>query len=387
MKVKMQFRIREFTNPSGEKVVRVQGYKKDGLRIRENFEDIAAATVRQQQLEAEYHGVAAPSMKRPTTLTEAQLVDAEAAIARLGGKSVLAAVEYFLIHGINTTVNISLTDALRVFISAKEKLKRRQATIDDLKDRVTRFIKDHPTALVSDISRNDVQTFIDMPSKSLQSSKNDRTVLHGFFAWCKKQGYSQINPVAGVACIEVEREEVSVLRLDGVQRLVDSAVAVKDGACLPYVALGLFCAIRPKEIVRLTWDDIDLKAGTVTVSAKIAKMRQRRIVEIPGNALAMLIAAEKKKVPLRGNNFGKNFAAVRRAAGFVDGYGNRNGQPFPPDVMRHTAISYHLALHNHEGKTATWAGNSPDTVQRHYRALVKQVDVPNFWRMGSCREL
>jgi hypothetical protein len=50
--------------------------------------------------------------------------------------------------------------------------------------------------------------------------------------------------------------------------------------------------------------------------------------------------------------------------------------------MRHTAISMHLAKHEHEGKTAAWAGNSPDIIQRHYKGLVKAKDAEAFWCLG-----
>jgi len=66
------------------------------------------------------------------------------------------------------------------------------------------------------------------------------------------------------------------------------------------------------------------------------------------------------------------------------GYGGRSGEqselkPWTADVMRHTGISHHLALHQHEGKTATWAGNSPDVIQRHYKGLVNKNDAKAFW--------
>jgi hypothetical protein len=50
--------------------------------------------------------------------------------------------------------------------------------------------------------------------------------------------------------------------------------------------------------------------------------------------------------------------------------------------MRHTGISHHLAQHQHEGKTATWAGNSPDVIQKHYKGLVKAKDAKEFWAIA-----
>jgi hypothetical protein len=36
-------------------------------------------------------------------------------------------------------------------------------------------------------------------------------------------------------------------------------------------------------------------------------------------------------------------------------------------------------LCEHEGKTAKWAGNSPDMIHRHYKELVEPEDAREFW--------
>ena len=53
------------------------------------------------------------------------------------------------------------------------------------------------------------------------------------------------------------------------------------------------------------------------------------------------------------------------------------------DILRHTAISMHLAAHSNEGLTAAWAGNSPDIIQRHYKGLVRPADASDFWQIGA----
>jgi hypothetical protein len=50
--------------------------------------------------------------------------------------------------------------------------------------------------------------------------------------------------------------------------------------------------------------------------------------------------------------------------------------------LRHTAISMHFAQHQHEGRTAAWAGNSPDMIHRHYKGLVSKADAAQFWAIS-----
>ena len=56
-------------------------------------------------------------------------------------------------------------------------------------------------------------------------------------------------------------------------------------------------------------------------------------------------------------------------------------KPWPQDVLRHTGISCHYRLHGDEGLTAAWAGNSPDTIHSHYRALVSAKDAEAFFEI------
>src|SRR5205823_4433814 len=72
-------------------------------------------------------------------------------------------------------------------------------------------------------------------------------------------------------------------------------------------------------------------------------------------------------------NFQRDLAKVKNAAGFNGKEGEKGLRPWVPDYMRHTAISNHFAHHKHEGETASWAGNSPNVIHRHYKALVKEA--------------
>ena len=153
------------------------------------------------------------------------------------------------------------------------------------------------------------------------------------------------------------------MNLDEVRKFLDVAAAYKGGKLVPYVTLALFAAIRPTELARITWDNIDLEAGTVTIGAKMAKMRQRRIVDMacltenveivekgkkgkkgkkprkamgirppPANLIAWLKPHAAAKNPFRGANWRKDFDAVKLATGFGNpdlkpaGDGNGRGE-------------------------------------------------------------
>jgi integrase len=152
--------------------------------------------------------------------------------------------------------------------------------------------------------------------------------------------------------------------------------------------------MRPdKELKRLEWSAIDLDEKLIRVSGKVAKLRGRRNVEMSDNLVGILKPFKGK--PIKPANHLKDFRRVKELCGWdgkkeiecvvkqLDGTTQKMKlRPWPQDIMRHTAISMHLAKHEHEGKTAAWAGNSPDIIQRHYKGLVKAKDAEAFWCLG-----
>jgi integrase len=150
--------------------------------------------------------------------------------------------------------------------------------------------------------------------------------------------------------------------------------------------VSLFGGLRPAEVARLTWDRVDLTEKTITLDGSMAKTRQRRIVKLPENAIAWLLSLAPKHPNFVLAAFQRHFGRVKLAAGFNgdDERKDENGKklrPWVQDYMRHTAISMYLAKHKHEGEAATWAGNSPNVIHRHYKGLVKEADAKEFWKL------
>jgi len=56
--------------------------------------------------------------------------------------------------------------------------------------------------------------------------------------------------------------------------------------------------------------------------------------------------------------------------------------PWPHNAMRHSFGSYFLGKTKDENLTASEMGNSPGVVIRHYRAVVKDADVAEYWRIS-----
>jgi integrase len=353
--------------------------------------DQTEALAAKQQLEVEALNVIPDRLITTTRLTVEQATEAEAAfatLARIGHGSLLAAVEFYGRNYRDPLKRISALDAVNKFIAEKESAKRRERYIKDLRQELGYLTSRFGKTAVHEIQKDDLVEVIDMPGRGAERQNNIRKDYRTFFNWCVANGYAQSNPAELVAQKTIERGEIVTLPISQVRDLMTQAAAYKGGKLVPYVALGTFCAIRPDELARLSWDQIDLREMHVMITASVAKKRGRRIVDIPENCLAWLRSHAKKKTPIKGANWRNDFDALKAMIGFgspteVEKKSNhpRKLAPWPQDVLRHTGISCHYRLNEDEAKTASWAGNSPDMVHAHYRALVSAKDAKAFFEI------
>ncbi len=375
-----RFKVSEFVNPSGARAFRVHGYKLDGTRVRQNYSTRLEAQRRKDELVLETDNVQLDYTLRSTRLSAQQIAEAETAFTQLEGRPLLPAVEFYLRNYREPVTQRPIEEALKEFLEAKARENNRPDTITNLRIRCTRLASRHRGRNVAEITSDHVREVVFWPNVSSTTADNNRRALLSWFNWCVKQGYCEANPVAKIDPIKKDREEPETLTLAEARRIMEAARQHKGGILVPYFALALFAAVRPTELARLTWDEIDLAAGTVTIGAKLAKMRQRRIVALAENAVEWLLPHAATRTPIRDKNWRRDFDAVKHAAGFGSPSEAEPGlKPFVPDVLRHTGISNHYAKHQHEGETAAWAGNSPDVIHRHYKGLVSQKDVKAFW--------
>jgi integrase len=379
-----QFRIVEFTNPSGNTVFRVTGWTLDGERVRQNFASHPEAVSRMQELEI--HAANLQTAARPvvTRLTPEQAAEAEAAFNQLDGKPLLDAVRYYLDNYRDPVRKITVADAFERFIAECEARNLRPLTLTNLRGKTKELRDTYGKRNVSEIGADTLREVIFKPTRGPKARDNYRRAIHGFFEWARKQGYCADNPAAKITPIKADRGEPAILMPEQAAALLDAARTYKGGVVLPYTALALFAGLRPTELARLAWERINLKSRTITIGSDVAKMRGKRLVEISDNLREWLSPFAVAKPPIVGPNFRRDFDAVKATAGFGGrSHKSKSGelQPWTQDILRHSAISYHLARCQHEGKTATWAGNSPDMIQRHYKGLVTQAQARRFWKI------
>lgn len=191
--------------------------------------------------------------------------------------------------------------------------------------------------------------------------------LASLFSFCKRRGWISENPVDKLEKVRVNRKTPFIFTLEQCRILFDWTVENKS-RYVPWLALSVFCGIRPEELGKLTWDKLDLDAGTVWIDSEVAKTRMRRLVHISANAIGWLRLGGD--LPIMKTARRRWQRGARMALGLSH---------WPQDALRHTAASMMLARDQNASKVATELGNSPGILATHYIDLVKPGDAQRFW--------
>jgi len=170
-----------------------------------------------------------------------------------------------------------------------------------------------------------------------------------------------------------DRSEIAILTPEQV-RLLLSAAQAQTPELVAYLAIAVFAGVRPTELQRLTWQDVNLDLRYVHIGGAAAKGRSERYVDIEDVLAEWLkqYGGESGQVcPGDTYVFTKLFNKAREEAGLKESW--------KPDVLRHTYASYHVAKYERKDKTALMMGHSVKMLDRHYRKPLHRSHVKEFW--------
>jgi len=335
------------------------------------------------------------------TMKHEQRLRYAAAEVRLeaAGVSIEQAVEWALERTKAVREKIAVPVMVERFIARRQAMNKRERYVAQLKVSLGGFAALHEETPASEVSRKMIEGWLTGNEWAPRTQRNYLGDLRACCAWAVGEGYLSANPCLGIETPEPDDDEVTILApaqcaklletaLDGQGRVWDRAgqkysTGFAFRELLGFVALAMFPGIRPEEVKRSPVSVIDLDQGTVLITARRAKSRRRRVVDLTPNAVAWLrvwrrlCPQQEMIVP---KNFLRKWKACREAAGLSPrGWRARRYHPasegvpaWPPDVLRHTAATMHYALHQNLALLQAQLGHheDEDTLFRHYRAVV-----------------
>ncbi|MBR1998192.1 MAG: tyrosine-type recombinase/integrase [Akkermansia sp.] len=267
----------------------------------------------------------------------------------------------------------TVTFAKAVEAALETRKERRPRTQSDFRYITRRFMK-HCKGLaqrrVRSIRSEECAKYIERAFHTPSQQAKARRILSGVFSTALKRGWCSENPVAMVEAPKVQENCIEILQPQQITAILQQARQYENGRCLAAVGLMLYAGIRPHEVARLSWADVDIAGRSICISAKHSKTGGARLVSIQPPLLRLL-----KECPATGricpSQWLRHWRALRKQAGFTQ---------WQPDVLRHTFASYHLRHFKDYAALQYETGHRDSTLLRtRYVNMRGVVNATQFW--------
>ncbi len=177
-----------------------------------------------------------------------------------------------------SAARVPTLEVVEKMIISKRLANRRENYIKSLKTYLKRFAKVFPDLALVTASGLEAWLAQFNGQYSRQTWFNRVNTL---LSYAKKRDIIKENPCERIDRITVDKPVPVILTVEESKSLYNACPA----ACRPYLILAMFAGIRPDEVMRLDWRDIDLETKTVHVDGKT---RRRRIVPLEPIAVNLL---------------------------------------------------------------------------------------------------
>ena len=321
-----------------------------------------------QRVRLENYGTAS------TALPAGKIEEAAAAFDKLDGTGIglLEAVEQVLHWTRTRETSVTFKNMFEKFMDAK-KGNRSLAYLTALRCTLPRFTALHDR-LACEISASEIEGELKGASASVHNAF--LRYLRAVFNFGIRRGWCTENPVKRIEMHSLKMRK-EILTNAQVTALL-KAVCETDFELLPYHVFCIFAGIRPKEVERLAWSNINMDERFIEVPDEKSKTAIRRIIEME----PLLVRWLDYYIKAGGNiqdgvtpysNLRKRLRAVRKAAGL---------DRWPQDAPRRTFASCWLAVHSDVNKLNNFMGHtSPQMLWRHYHRAVTQKQAKAFWKI------
>jgi len=326
-------------------------------------------------------------------------------VQRLAGRATPEqAIEYFLKRHPHGMVVKKVEEVVKECLEAKRKdglsaryLRQLGYDLARFKGRFRNYLGDVSGVMIDDWLRS-----LDLAPRTRNNLRASFQVLFNF-AKARRYLAKDHDEMASVSAVKDADGEIGIFRPGELRELLTMA----KPELVPAVAIGAFAGVRHEEIQRLDWQDIKLKAGIIEIRAAKAKTASRRTIPIVPSLKAWLLETghdEEGRSLRAGNLTGPvcpfldftrqllKLAAAVNEARIGTGRATKGGKgefKWQHNGLRHSFISYRVALVKNVNEVALEAGNSPQMIFQHYRELVTPQDAKAWFAItpGSVKAM
>lgn len=232
-------------------------------------------------------------------------------------------------------VEMSVRGGFELYLETKKHL--RPESFRDIRYLGNRLLKsnaDFAACNFSELSISDCEKWLSEAFNTPSQFNKARAMLHGLFEFALRREWCEKNVVKLIERKKVVEKEIKPLTLSQTSRLLKTARSKSYADCSAAVGLLTLAGIRPREVRRLRWRDIDLDESFIIVRSVCSKTGGVRQVEICP-ALKKFLRESKNKPDshICPPNWARRWRKIRNDSGFKG--------IWTQDVLRHTYASYH----------------------------------------------
>lgn len=405
--------VKIYLTPSGSRELYTVSHWVDGKRLRQVFPSLEAAKAEASTLSGQLArgDAGSPDLTKAQRASFARAMELLApfgiplevaasqvasACKKLGGRvSFDTAIEYYVRRHPEDMELKRVADVTKECLDSKRQDRLsarylRQLTYD-FNQFSARFKNN-----IGDVTGVEIDSWLRSLDVSPRTRNNLRTSVQTLFSFAKAKRYvaKDHDELDSVALAKNVGSEIGIFRPSELREVLDAA----PPELVPFLVLGGFAGVRHAEIQRLDWQDVKMSAGIIEIRAAKAKTASRRTIPIVANLAEWLKLYRQDSGPVCAySNMAEQLLylsiAVKKAraekvaestAATSAHKGGNMAKPFEwqHNGLRHSFISYRVAVVQNVAQVALEAGNSPSIIFRNYRELVTPGDAKEWFDLA-----
>lgn len=264
-----------------------------------------------------------------------------------GGQRSLRAMQKCVIRGVEALEHedrtVSFQEAVDETLRAKAHL--RPTSLRDIRyfaQRMMLRVSGLERRMVRQMDSHFCQEVVEQSFSTPRQKFKARAILSGIMTVAFKRGWCHENPVLRIDSPPMREHEIRPLEASDIQALLHQAKTMFDQSCLAAVGLMLYAGIRPHELERLRWKNINLNTKTILIASSHSKTGGCRIVSIHPVLRNLLRSCPPAApdTPICPTGWRRKWTQLHHAAGW-DGVSKK----WQADSLRHTFATYHACYY------------------------------------------
>ena len=320
---------------------------------------------------------------RPDADLNLAIADYVSAARRLPGDTTLKdCVDFYLKRHPSNLPPKTVREAVDELVATKRAARKSDIYIKDLSGRLGDFA-DAFSVRLSSVTGRQVEDYIRGLGGAGRTQNNRRRLIGTLFKFAIRRGYlpKDHDELSAVERADDDSGEIEIFTPGEMRKLFTACAAtvIERGkertraGLIPALAIAAFAGLRSAEVKRLDWSEVHLTGSEkfIELKASKAKTASRRIVPIVDNLAAWLTPHVQE--------FGPVVPCERLDKQLFERIGPQAGMEWRRNALRHSFISYRLAVVKDIGQVSLEAGNSAQMIFKHYRQLVTEEQAKDWF--------